>query len=121
LANGWKKVEKLTDSEGSPLWIEHPKLGSDVDIILLPLSSLDEVAIHPYDVNYYEKEIDVGPADAVSVVGFPFGKTGGRYFAIWATGFMASEPEFDLDGQPKFLIDCRSRPGQSGSAVIALP
>lgn len=35
------------------------------------------------------------------------------------TDFMASEPDVDFGGRPVFLIDCRSRPGQSGSAVIA--
>jgi hypothetical protein len=55
----------------------------------------------------------------VSVVGFPFGKTGGGSLGIWATGFMASEPSVDYDGLPVFLIDCRSRQGQSGSPVIA--
>jgi hypothetical protein len=44
---------------------------------------------------------------------------GGGSLAIWATGFMATEPEIDYNNQPTFLIDCSARPGQSGSAVIA--
>ena len=39
--------------------------------------------------------------------------------AILATGFVASEIDFDQGGLPIFFIDCRARPGQSGSAVIA--
>jgi hypothetical protein len=35
------------------------------------------------------------------------------------TGFIASEPAINFNNLPIFLIDCRSRPGQSGSAVIA--
>lgn len=50
---------------------------------------------------------------------FPFGLDGGGLLAIWATGFMATDPEVDYNNQPTFLIDCRARPGQSGSAVIA--
>jgi hypothetical protein len=38
---------------------------------------------------------------------------------VWATGFVASEPDIDFGNLPVFLIDCRSRQGQSGSAVIA--
>jgi hypothetical protein len=38
---------------------------------------------------------------------------------VWATGFVASEPAVNYNDLPVFLIDCRSRPGQSGSAVIA--
>jgi len=32
---------------------------------------------------------------------------------------MASEPDINFGNLPVFLIDCRSRQGQSGSAVIA--
>jgi hypothetical protein len=73
----------------------------------------------PYNVGVPATDILVTPGDAVSVVGFPFGLSGGGRFAIWATGFMATEPEIDYDAKPIFLIDCRSRPGQSGSPVIA--
>jgi hypothetical protein len=55
----------------------------------------------------------------VSVIGFPFGITAGGGLAIWATGFVASEPDLDYGKLPVFLIDCRSREGQSGSPVIA--
>lgn len=51
---------------------------------------------------------------------FPFGLAGGGSLAIWATGFIVTEPEVDYNNQPTFLIDCRARPGQCGSAVIAL-
>jgi hypothetical protein len=61
----------------------------------------------------------LGPADIVSVVGFPFAIQAGATFAVWATGFLASEPAVDYAALPMLLIDCRTRPGQSGSAVIA--
>jgi hypothetical protein len=63
--------------------------------------------------------IIVAPAEVVSVVGFPFGLTAGGSLAVWATGFVATDPDIDYGNLPVFLIDCRSRPGQSGSAVIA--
>ena len=64
--------------------------------------------------------IDIGVvADVVSVVGFPFGIAGGGSLAIWATGFIASEPDINYKDLPVFLIDSRSRPGQSGSPVVA--
>jgi hypothetical protein len=64
-------------------------------------------------------EMFLAPSDVVSVVGFPFGLRGGGSFAVWATGFIASEPSVDFNGRPIFLIDCRTREGQSGPAVIA--
>ncbi len=33
--------------------------------------------------------------------------------------FIASEPDINYENLPVFLIDCRSRKGQSGSALIA--
>jgi hypothetical protein len=39
--------------------------------------------------------------------------------AVWATGFVASDPDLNYNQLPVMLIDCRTRPGQSGSPVIA--
>ena len=100
-----------------PRWKEHPTLGKKADFIALPLTHLDDVELYPYDVT--GTQILVGPADIVSVIGFPFGLQAGGSLAVWATGFVASEPDINYLGLPVFLIDCRSRPGQSGSAVIA--
>ncbi len=113
------KTEKLLSDSGTPLWREHPTLGAQADFVALPLTQLDDVAVYPYDLGNTGPDILVGPADSLSVVGFPFGMQAGGSLAIWATGFMASEPEISQNNMPIFYIDCRSRPGQSGSAVIA--
>lgn len=104
---------------GRPRWVEHPSLGAKVDFVALPLTLLTDVEVYPYDVFNTGPAIRCGPADTVSVVGFPFGIQAGGSLAVWATGFIASEPDIDFESLPVFLIDCRSRPGQSGSAVIA--
>jgi hypothetical protein len=106
-------LERLYDGD-KPRWIEHPTLGAKADFVALPLHELRGVQLYPYLLERSESKITVGPADVVSVVGFPFGMTAGGYLAIWATGFVASEPEVDFRDLPVFLIDC-----QSGSAVIA--
>ncbi len=100
-------------------WIEHPALGSRADIVALPLTQLENVDLYPHDPGKPGEDLMVGPADTVSVVGFPFGITAGGCFPVWATGFIASEPFVDFDDLPIQLIDCRSRQGQSGSPVIA--
>jgi len=112
------RIEPLYKDE-SPCWIEHPHLREKADFIALPLTQVDDVHIYPYDPANTGANIHVGPADTVSVVGFPFGIQAGGSLALWATGFMASEPEINFNNLPVFLIDCRSRQGQSGSAVIA--
>jgi hypothetical protein len=54
----------------------------------------------------------------VSIIGFPFGQSANK-FALWSTGFVASEPAIDCFELPVFLVDCRARRGQSGSPVVA--
>jgi hypothetical protein len=112
------RVEPLVDTNG-PRWVEHPVLGDQADFVALPMTQLEDVQLYPYDLSDTGPRIFCGPADIVSVVGFPFGLQVGGSMAIWATGFVASEPVIDYNNLPIFLIDCRSRPGQSGSAVIA--
>lgn len=105
-----------------PFWIEHPALGKEVDVVALELTHLDDVELLPYDITNTRAEYEtpaIGPADSVSVIGYPFGITGGESFAVWVSGSVASEPAADYDKKPMFLIDCRARPGQSGSPVIA--
>jgi len=120
-ALGWvERFEELYDDHQKALWHEHPKHGRLVDAVALPLTELAEVRLLPYVGRGAPSwpTITWGPADIVSVVGFPFGMTGGGSLAIWATGFVASEPQVDMRDLPLFLIDCRARPGQSGSAVV---
>lgn len=114
----WVSTSEALLNEELPLWIEHPTLGAKADFVALPLTQLHEVKIFPYS-NTGNPKIKIAPSEPASVVGFPFGKTGGGFFAIWATGFIATEPEINYDNLPVFLIDCRTRKGQSGSAVIA--
>lgn len=107
--------EALYDASGRPLWKEHPSLGKDADLVALPLSSLFGIQLMAYAV-MQPSDIVVRPTDRISLVGYPFGLDV-REMAIWAAGFAATEP--DLETEPMFLIDCRTRPGQSGSPVIA--
>lgn len=113
-------IESLLDSSGSPRWHEHVTEQGPADFVALPLTRLEDVSLFPYSLGAGEPGIRVAAAERVSVVGFPFGlnaETGGT--AIWATGFIASEPKLNYKGLPIFLIDCRTRQGQSGSAVVA--
>jgi hypothetical protein len=122
LGNWVKRLEPLfNDAEGNERrWLEHPKLGEKADVVAVPLTALEKVKLYPYSLEEEEEVIAVGPADAVSVVGFPFGLSSTGKAAIWATGFVASDLDIDFDDLPIFLIDCRSRQGQSGSPVIAM-
>lgn len=61
----------------------------------------------------------IRPAEAISVIGFPFGLSSTGRFPIWATGFLAQELGIVTPDNQTFLVDCRTRQGQSGAPVIA--
>ncbi len=112
--------ERVLEAETErALWLQHPSHGRRVDVVVIPLENSSDAELHPYDLTGAAPALRIGPSDGVSVVGFPFGITGGGAFAIWTRGFLASEPEIDFDDLPSFLVDARTRPGQSGSPVIA--
>ncbi len=111
-------VEPLYDAEERPLWLEHPLLGRGVDVVALPLTELDEVEIRPYSLENGRYTPRVSVASDLSIIGFPFSIKAGGYFGVWMRGTVASEMAVQFDGKPCFLIDSRTRPGQSGSPVI---
>ncbi len=111
------KVEPLYDPQGIPLWLEHPVHQSKVDVVALPLTDTAGVAIYSYDP-WAQVRAAVNMAGSLSIVGFPFGVRYAGAMATWVQGFVASEHEIDFEGLPRFLVDSRTRPGQSGSPII---
>ncbi|KAB7772625.1 serine protease [Xanthomonas sp. LMG 12462] len=114
------RVEALFTEQGQKRWKEHPLHGARADVVALPLTNIEGVDLYPYELTE-EPRIAIAPGDIISVVGFPFGMSTGGLLPIWATGFIASEPQVSINNSdlPVFYIDCRSRQGQSGSAVVA--
>jgi len=100
-----------------PMWVEHPKFKGAIDVVAIELPYLDKVDYCPYILDS-TFDIQLYPSDYLSVVGFPFNKKSYGYLAIWTIGFLASDIDIDHDNLPLFLIDCRTRTGQSGSPVI---
>ena len=120
------KTERLYDDSGEPLWLECPDHGSRVDVVGLPLTDIEGANYYAYsysgpsghDAASLPAPIKWGPSDFVNVIGFPFGWTGGGSLGIWVQGAIATEPDVDYKNLPRFLIDSRTRPGQSGSPVV---
>ena len=118
----WKQISlPLYRDDGSPYWIEHPGLGANADIVALNLSWGNDVTRYPY---FLKTDLDsvnlvIGPAETVSVIGFPFGLSLRGKFPLWATGFLAHKMTLVTAESPMFIIDCPTRQGQSGSPVIA--
>ena len=115
----------LVDHENpeAPSWVEHPALGAKADIVALPVKEMTNIIgeINSVSLDAVSSQGDWHRWDVGSelqVIGYPYGQIGAP-FPIWSKGFIASEPDVDIAGLPIFLIDCRSRPGQSGSPVWA--
>jgi hypothetical protein len=115
----WTEItEPLYDSDEQPLWLAHPT-GRRVDVAALSLTQL-----HPPTTTIYPWDLAVPPLaeltvpDDLSIVGYPFCLTSGEGFPIWSRGTIATELDFDHDGLPMFLVDSRTRQGQSGAPVL---
>ena len=101
-----------------PAWTEHPTLGSKADIVALPVKEMTKFIGETNSVSLKNDWHRWNVGSELHVIGYPYGQIGGP-FPIWSKGFIASEPDVDIADLPIFLIDCRSRPGQSGSPVYA--
>jgi hypothetical protein len=107
----------LIDDAGEPLYLEHP-LGSNVDIAALPVQLHPQVV--PFFLNEYAfDDIPLHPGQDVFIIGYPLGLIPGTPLPIWKRGSIASEPLVPIDGLKKVFVDTASRPGMSGSFVIA--
>lgn len=118
----WNNLEiKLYNEERKPIWKEHKKLKNKVDVIAIYLG---KKTINTF---YYESKSDYSPivTEQMYIIGYPFGfdvnPHNGKY-AIWTSGRAASDPDLNLninnEQLPAFLVDARTRSGQSGSPVI---
>lgn len=112
----------LNDADGnSPKWLEHPTLKNRFDVVALPINIkiLDGAVfncISDWPGNYSNLE-PYAMAD-VAIVGYPWGLTGGGNLPLFKRGGIASEPDVNQNGLPRFLIDSRTTEGNSGSPVI---
>lgn len=114
-------IEQLIDSTGAPRWFEHPRFGRRVDAVVLPLAITSGISFMTYSLDDGSSGVPVLIADVpdpVSIIGFPFGETAAGQIAIWVRGSIATDMETDYGGLPCFLVDARTRQGQSGSPVI---
>jgi hypothetical protein len=120
----------------TPVWYEHPTLGSNCDVIAIPISRPQSCPEHMHNAaNLISKvRIPVKPGQPALIIGFPKSLSVGFGLPIWKSGYVASEPFFDIsiNGEiseygglsngielPAFFIDSQTREGMSGSPVFA--
>jgi hypothetical protein len=115
-----QKIEPLLDpKDGAPKWREHPE-GRKIDVVALPLTQESGIDIYPLDLQLAHTDLLIQPSEPVSIIGFPLGLAAAGKVAIWKTGHVASDIDLNYNDQPIFLIDATTKPGMSGSPVVAL-
>ena len=118
-----------------PVWFEHPDLGPNCDVVAIPFkrpTSCPEF-MHNAANRISNVRIPVEPGCTVFVIGFPHAISVGFGLPLWKSGYVASEPHYDvqLAGRlraygglaggkniPAFFIDSQTRAGMSGSPVF---
>ena len=118
----------IYDEHDQPLWFEHPDLGSDCDVVALPIDQLESTVMHKPISLELARRIPLRPGSTVFAIGFPHSISVPPGFPIWKSGYIASEFEFGIElkyehllGQqlPAFYIDSQTRKGMSGAPIFA--
>lgn len=119
-----------------PVWFEHPVIESDCDVVAIPFVRPNDGPsfIHSGANLISSDKIPIEPGGNVFIIGFPSSISTGPGLPIWKSGYVASEPFYDitLDGEisptdgmisgktiPAFFIDSQTRQGMSGSPIFA--
>lgn len=121
MRNAWEVQDTLMHGDGSMTSADLVCLRVVDDLArreheLVP--SLQTPVRFGYDTTEIGRSYGLGLTDRVFVVGYPM--TIGQRTQdppVWTGGTIATNPHEEWDG-PRFLIDSRTRSGQSGSAVI---
>lgn len=128
------RVDIYQDHE--PKWYEHPDIGSMCDVIALPLERPSHCPefMHNAANLITTTKIPIKPGVTAFVIGFPKSISVGFGLPLWKSGYIASEPHYDvttggalarvggLTGGmqlPAFFLDTQTREGMSGAPVFA--
>ena len=111
-------------------------LGSDCDVVAIPFERPESCpnSMHRAANRIGSIRIPVEPGATVFIIGFPMGVSVGFGLPLWKSGYIASEPHYDVtiggkqwqfgglkggNTVPAFFLDSRTRAGMSGSPVFA--
>lgn len=119
-----------------PLWYEHPTLDSNCDVIAIPMDKPEKCPefMHNASNLISQFRIPVKPGNSAFIIGYPKSISVGFGLPLWKSGYIASEPHYDItiggkvseigglkNGTelPAFFIDSQTREGMSGAPVFA--
>jgi Trypsin-like peptidase domain len=112
IKRAWVKFPLTFNKE--PLWLEHPKLRSEIDIAALPVE-LDEAFKSYHFSDLPSEQMSLGVSHDVFVLGYPHGILAQAGLPIWKRASVATEPN---SGGATFFVDTATSPGMSGSPVV---
>lgn len=113
------KIPLITGS--NKIWLDHTNPMVDLALIPISFSLPMPAAWNVVNKGMAEADIVNFPTDDVTLVGYPrmfFDKK--NALPIFKSGNIASEPSYDFDGNPYFLIDISAFSGNSGSPVFSI-
>lgn len=111
----------LYTPDGEKNWMEHSDKNVDIAVIPLPYTLPVQGPIWGIGKEWFNDEVAIQPVDTVTLVGYPrmfFDRK--NSLPIYKTGSVASEYDFDFEGQPCFIIDISAFAGNSGSPVFLI-
>lgn len=121
-------VVRVTLDNFESRWIKHPK--TNVDLAILPIAPLHKEAAEQSIIFYSpalsedllatpEKIADLSGLEDITMIGYPNGIWDQKNnMPIVRRGITATNPKYDYNGLPIFIIDCACFPGSSGSPVL---
>ena len=111
---------------GEQLWLEHPTLKNELDLIAIPVFEEDNtgdflVSAFTAD-NFITKEDVVYIGEDVIIIGYPLGIYDQYYnLPLFREGMIASFYPIPFNREPIFYVDARLHKGMSGGPVILKP
>lgn len=109
---------ELYASGGEARWYVHPYSPpgeGGTDVVALPIDE-EPPSAYAYPLEDAVDPRDLSPGAELNIVGYPFGVRTSA--AVWSRATVASEPRHGFNEDPVYLVDARSRSGQSGSPVV---
>jgi len=115
----------LYNNEGNNLWLEHPRLARNVDIVALKINDVlkpSHLVTMINSQNFFPSDLVLGTGEDTMVLGFPMGFHDDIFnLPVLRSGTIATPYPAPFRGNPFFLIDARLHEGISGSPVFTKP
>lgn len=119
-SGGSKTIKIPLFKNGKPTWLQHEN-EKNADIAVIPLfgDNLKDCEFEALDGGVKNDVVYKGPTARVTLIGYPYGfHDAANMLPVWKTGSVASETEYDFNGEKTIVLDISAFPGMSGSPAM---